>query len=84
MAGPYVPSWVALRTLHGLMDRDGVQHSFHEPPGDIHELLLVFVLPRQCQSESMLHLCLNTVMLVLSLQEVSQHDLSEHSPIESN
>ena len=64
------------------MDRDGVQYSFHEPHGDIHELMLVFVLPRQCQS--MLHLCLNTGMLVLSLQEVSQHDLSDHSPIESN
>ena len=80
------------------MDRDWVQHSFHEPHGDIHELLLVFVLPRQCQS--MLHLRLNTDMLVLSLREVMQgtgqtllpdsvtgsceHDLSEHSPTESN
>ena len=49
MTGQYVPSWVALRTLHGLMDRDGVQYSFREPHGDIHELLLMCVLPRRRQ-----------------------------------
>ena len=46
--GQYVPAWFATKPFHGFVIRGRVQHSLHEPHGNIHRRLPVIVLPCQC------------------------------------